>query len=145
MISLLPMPPSLYFLFLTFSLFFYFPRLAFQSWSLAPLPSCNFKADFLVYQHSPFTHSGSGCVFLLLFPSSHLALPHTLLYCVSYKNMHNGSQSLILGAECCCHQGKFFISWKPLHIFLHVKNRVECLQCYRGVVVVVGIMFHTVL
>lgn len=42
-----------------------------------PLPSCDFKGRLSGLAAYSAPHTGSDCVLLLLFPSSHLSLPHT--------------------------------------------------------------------
>ena len=65
----------LYFLFSSFSLFLL--CLVSSPCLLFLCPLVILRGDFLVYQHTLFPHNGSDCVLLLLFPSSHLSLPHT--------------------------------------------------------------------
>lgn len=108
----------LYFLFLTFSFFSVSPVVAVGSrllffWPLVILRDIFWFTSIL---HSP---QWSVCVFLLYFhPVTSLC---QILYCVSYKNMHNGSHSwgwvLLLPRYN-------FISWKT-HTFCGMlkKNR----------------------
>lgn len=80
---------------------------------LVPLASCNFKGDFHGLPAFSVPHSGSGCVFLLLFPiqSPHSA-PHTNFTESRIKTCTMALRVSFSGAECCCYQGTILSAGK---------------------------------
>lgn len=122
MISLLPPLPSFCILFFLLSLSFSAsPILASSPRLLLLWPLVIVREIFLVYQHSRFPTVAqavcSSCYFHPVTSRCHI------LYCVSYKDTHNGSQSLIFVGVLSLPRYTFIILW-------HVKIKEGRLRGY---------------